>query len=352
MSHEFASCSTTGRATRAALPIVAATLASIWLAGHATAQTVVGKIKERGYVTCGASQGVPGLSRPDEKGYYRGFDSDICRAFASAILGDKDKVRYVPLNAGQRFLALQTGEIDILSRTSTITLSRDSSVRFVAITLYDSDGVLVRKKDKITGPKQLNGKTVCLQGGGSLTEHAIIDTERKFKIKVRKVYFDSTILARDAYFAGRCDSYVTDGTAAAAQRATVAKDPSEHEIIKVGETAEPNGVAIARGDERLFDVVRWSFNALVWAEHMGINSENIDERVRSGSEEEKRVLGGAGFGKPLGLDDKWVYNVIKQNGNYSDIWDRNLGKNTPMKIPRGLNALWRNGGLNYPFPWD
>ena len=316
------------------------------------AQVVVNKIKERGYVSCGASQGVAGLSRPDEKGYYRGFDSDICRAFASAILGDKDKIRFVPLNAGQRFAALQTGEIDILSRTSTITYSRDATVRFVAMTLYDNDGLLVRKKDKITSPKMLNGRTVCLQGGGSLTEGAIIETEEKYKIKMKKVYFDSTIQARDAYFGGRCDTYVTDGTAAAGQRATVAKDPNEHDIIKVGEHAEPNGVAIARGDDRLHDIVRWTVNALVWAESHGISAANVDDKARSGTKEEMRVLGGAGFGKILGLDDKWVYNVIKQNGNYAEIWDRNLGKDSLLKIPRGLNALWRNGGLNYPYPWD
>lgn len=337
------------------LPLVLAAINVIAIAVFPTAaqsQLVVGKIKDRGYASCGASQGVSGLSRPDEKGYYRGFDSDICRAFASAILGDKDKIRFVPLNAGQRFAALQTGEIDILSRTSTITYSRDSTVRFVAITLYDNDGLLVRKKDKITSPKMLNGKTVCLQGGGSLTEGAILETEEKYKIKMKKVYFDSTIQARDAYFGGRCDTYVTDGTAAAAQRTTVAKNPDEHEIIKVGEHAEPNGVAIARGDERLHDIVRWTVNALIWAESHGITAANVDEKASSGSKEELRVLGGAGFGKVIGLDDKWAYHVIKQNGNYAEIWDRNLGKDSPLKMPRGLNALWRNGGLNYPYPWD
>lgn len=316
------------------------------------AQIVVNKIKARDYVSCGASQGAPGLSRPDEKGYYRGFDSDICRAFATAILADKNKIRYVPLNAGQRFAALQTGEIDILSRTSTITYSRDTSVRFVVLTLYDNDGILVRKKDKITNLKMLNGKTICLQGGGSLTENAVLETEEDHKIKIKKVYFDSTIQARDAYFGGRCDGYVTDFTAAAGQRALVAKDPKEHDILKVGHSAEPNGVAIARGDDRLYDIVRWTVNALIWAEAQGITSANVDERAHNGTAVEKRVLGGSGFGKNLGLDDRWAYNVIKQNGNYAEIWDRNLGKDSPLKIPRGMNALWKNNGLNYPYPWD
>ncbi|MER9273113.1 transporter substrate-binding domain-containing protein [Mesorhizobium sp. M0643] len=319
----------------------------------ASAQAVINKIKERGYVSCGASQGVPGLSRPDEKGYYRGFDSDICRTFAVAILGDRDKIRYVPLNAGQRFAALQTGEIDVLSRTSTITYSRDTVVRFVWINLYDTDGMLVRKADNITEPKLLDGKTVCLQGGGSLTEKAIEETEEEFGIAMEKVYYDSTVQARDAFFGGRCDSYVTDGTAAAGQRASVAKNPDDYDIIRVGRAAEPNGVAVARGDDQLFDVVRWTLNALFWAEANGITSQNVDEKLASGSPEVKRVLGEEpGFGKPLGLDDKWAYNVIKQMGNYAEIWDRNLGKDSPLKVERGLNALWKDGGLNYPFPWD
>ncbi|MGL4961379.1 MAG: transporter substrate-binding domain-containing protein [Inquilinus sp.] len=319
----------------------------------ASAQTVVSKIKDRGYVVCSGSQGVPGLSRPDEQGVWRGFDTDICRAFAVAILGDREKIRFVPLNAAQRLPAVQTGEIDFLSRTSTITYSRDTAVRFVAITLYDNDGLLVRKASNITDKKQLDGLTVCLQGGGSLTEKAVLETEEEFGIEMKKVYFDATIQARDAYFAGRCDSYVTDGTAAAGQRATVAKNPAEHDIIVIGKGTEPNGVAIAYGDDQLFNVVRWTFNALLWAESKGITQANIDEKLASGDAEISRVLGQeAGFGKAIGLDDKWAYNVIKQVGNYAEIWDRNLGANSPLKVPRGMNALYRDGGVNFPFPWD
>lgn len=328
-------------------------VASALLTAPVQAQTVVNKIKERGYISCGASQGVPGLSRPDEKGYYRGFDSDICRAFAASILGDKDKIRYVPMNAGQRFPGLQTGEIDILSRTSTITYSRDAVVRFVWLTLYDTDGLLVRKADKIKGNKDLGGKTVCLQGGGSLTEKAIQETEEKYKIKMKMVYFDSTIQARDAFFAGRCDSYVTDGTAAAGQRAMVAKKPADYDIIQVGDSVEPNGVAIAKGDDQLFGIVRWTVNAMLWAEWNGITSKNVDEKLKDGNKEVKRVLGGEpGFGAGYGLDDKWVYNVIKQVGNYAEVWDRNLGKDSPLKVDRGMNRLSRDGGVHYPYPFD
>lgn len=319
----------------------------------ASAQTVVNKIKDRGYVVCSGSQGVPGLSRPDEQGVWRGFDTDICRAFAVAILGDREKIRFVPLNAAQRLPAVQTGEIDILSRTSTITYTRDTAIRFVAVTLYDNDGLLVRKSLDITDKKQLDGLTVCLQGGGSLTEKAVLETEEEFGIEMKKVYFDATIQARDAYFAGRCDSYVTDGTAAAGQRATVAKNPDEHDIIVMGEGTEPNGVAIAYGDDQLFNAVRWTINALLWAESKGITQANIDEKLASGDAEISRVLGReAGFGKAIGLDDKWAYNVIKQVGNYAEIWDRNLGASSPLKVPRGMNALYRDGGVNFPFPWD
>lgn len=338
---------------RNAAAALCASLATLCFTVPAAAQSaVLERIKTRGYVTCGASQGVPGLSRPDEKGYYRGFDSDICRAFAAAVLGDREKARYVPLNAGQRFLALQTGEIDILPRTSTITYSRDMAVRFVQIYQYDGDAVLVRKKDNIKSGKDLNNKTVCLQGGGSLVENALLETEAEHRIKTKKVYFDSTLQARDAYFAGRCDAYITDGTAAAGQRATVAKNPDEHIMFKVGHMAEPNGLVIARGDDKLFDIVRWTLNALIWAEAAGITSANVEQRAASGSAEEKRVLGALGFGKVIGLDDKWVFNIIKQVGNYAEIWDRNLGKDSPLKVPRGLNALWRDGGLYHPYPWD
>jgi general L-amino acid transport system substrate-binding protein len=322
-------------------------------AASASAQSVVDKIKARGHVICSGSQGVPGLSRPDEQGVWRGYDSDICRAFAVAIFGDKDKIQFVPLNAAQRLPALQTGEIDVLSRTSTITYSRDMAVRFVAITLYDNDGLMIRKSLGIKDKKDLDGLTVCLQGGGSLTEKAILETEEEFAIEMKKVYFDSTIQARDAYFGGRCDSYITDGTAAAGQRATVAKNPEEHDVITMGHGTEPNGVAVAYGDEQLFSIVRWSINALIWAESQGITQANVDEKLETGSSEVQRVLGKEpGFGKTIGLDDKWVYNIIKQLGNYGEIWDRNLGANSPLKVARGMNALYRDGGVNFPYPWD
>ena len=321
--------------------------------GAAPSAGGVSKIQARGQLNCSGSQGIPGLSRPDEKGVWRGFDSDICRAFAAAILGDATKVQFTPLNAAQRLPAVQTGEIDVLSRTSTITFSRDMAIRFVTVTLYDSDAVIVRKKLGAKGPADLNGRTICLQGGGSLVENALNEVEEDYKVKLTRVYFDSTITARDTYFAGRCDAYVTDGLAARSQLATVAKNPDEHELFFVGRSVEPNGIAIARGDDRLFDVIRWTVNLLIWAEQSGVTQANVDERARSGTPLERRVLGGdAAMGRSLGLDPKWAYNVIKQVGNYQEIWDRNLGANTPIKADRRYNRLYTDDGLLFPMPWD
>ena len=324
-----------------------------FVSDDAAAQSVVEKIKSRGYVTCGASEGVPGLSRPDEKGVWQGFDTDICRTFAVTLLGDQNKVRFVPLNAAKRLPALQTGEIDILSRTTTVTYSRDAAVRFVAVTLYDSDAVLVRTELGVEGQKDLDGLTACLQGGGSLTENALDELEEDAQISLERVYFDSTITARDAYLAGRCDMYVTDGLAAWGQRASVAKNPDEHDIVYIGHTIEPNGIGIPRGDDRLFDIVRWTLNALSLAEENGITQSNVDSFRATGHPSVKRVLGGEkGFGSKLEVADDWVYQVVRQLGNYGEIWDRNLGKDSPMNAQRRWNELSSKGGLMFPLPWD
>jgi len=326
---------------------------SISIPGMASAQSILDKVKQRGYVSCGASQGVPGLSRPDERSNWTGFDVDTCRAVAVAIFGDKEKARFVPLNAAQRLPALQTGEIDVLSRTTTWTYSRDLAVRFVAINLFDGDAAMVRKAYKAETFKDLRGATICLQGGGSLLEKALDEAVETFKIKVERVYFDSTLQARDAYFAGRCDAYMTDGLAAVGQRSG-SRDPDQHNIISSGLTVEGLGVAVPRGDDRWFDIVRYAVNVLIWAEEKGITSKNIDEVAKTSvSVEVKRVLGlEPGWSKVLGLDDKWAYNIIKQLGNYAEIWDKNLGKDSPLKAERGRNKLFRDGGLLFPIPMN
>lgn len=329
--------------------------AAFGLSTGASAQGILEKVKQRGYVSCGASQGVPGLSRPDEKGEWKGFDSDVCRAVAVAVLGDKNKARFVPLNAAQRLPAIQTGEIDVLSRTTTMTFTRDMAVRFVSLTIFDSDALLVPTRMNVKTAEDLNGLTVCLQGGGSLTEQALDEMEEEHPgVKMKRVYFDSTIQARDSYFAGRCDSYVTDGLAAWGQRASAAKNPDDHQVFYVGHSTEPNGVAIPRGDDKWFDITRYAVNVLIWAENEGITSANVDEVLRTTKKSDvKRVLGNEpGWGKIIGLDDKWAYNIVKQLGNYGEIWDRNLGKDTPIKAERKLNNLYHKGGLMFPVPFN
>ncbi len=318
--------------------------------GTAQAQSIADKVRERGYVSCGASQGVPGLSRPDDQGVWTGFDVDNCRAVAAAVMGDSKKAQFVPLNAAQRLPALQTGEIDVLSRTTTWTYTRDSAVRFVAINLVDGDAIMIRKALNVETAADLDGLTICLQGGGSLVENALDLIEQNNAVQVERVYFDSTILARDAYFGGRCDGYMSDGFAIAGQRASVASSPDEHAIFYSGATTEPLALAVPRGDDRWFDIVRYAFNAMVWAEDRGITSQNVDEIAANTTDAETRKALGAepGIGEPLGLDDKWVYNVIKQVGNYGEVFSRNLGEGSPLKAERRLNALPSDGGILFP----
>ena len=332
----------------------AAIMAAVMLVtGSASAQSITDKVRERGYVSCGASQGVPGLSRPDDNGVWTGFDVDSCRAVAAAFFGDAKKAQFVPLNAAQRIPAVQTGEIDVLARTTTWTYSRDVAVRFVAINLVDGDAIMLRKSLNVEAAGDLDGLTICLQGGGSLVENALDKIEQSNQVKVRRVYFDSTILARDAYFGGRCDGYMSDGFAIAGQRATVAGNPDEHAIFQSGATTEPLALAIPRGDDRWFDIVRYAFNAMVWAEENGITSQNVDEIAATATDAEVRKALGVepGIGEPLKLDDKWIYNVIKQVGNYGEVFARNLGEDSPLKAERHLNALPRDGGILFPIPF-
>jgi len=334
------------------MAVFAALLAGGLAPAAAQAQSVVEKIRQRGYVQCGASTGVPGLSRADERGVWRGIDSDICRAAAVAVFGDKEKIRFTPLLTAARLPAIQTGEIDILSRTTTWTYTRDAAVRFVAATIYDGDAILFRKSLNVKAMRDFDGATFCVTGGGGLPAQKLTALEAATKITLRRVVFENPTQARDAYMAGRCDAYITDGTAAAGARATIATNPAEHELTSIDNRPEPLGVAIPRGDDRWFDIVRWSIFALYWAEENGVTAANAAEMAKSGNAEVRRILGAEGFGRPLGLDDKWVLNIITQLGNYAEIWDRNLGEGSPMRLERGKNALWRDGGLMFSPPWD
>jgi general L-amino acid transport system substrate-binding protein len=342
--------------TRKLLPLIAALggLAGAGMPLPAEAQSIVERIRARGHVQCGASTGVPGLSRADENGVWRGFDSDICRAFAVALLGDRERIRFTPLVTAARLPALQTGEIDVLSRTTTWTYSRDAAVRFVATTLYDGEAIIHRTALNIRDVRDFNGMTFCVTGGGNLGEKSLTELEQKYRISVRRVTFENPQQTRDTYLAGRCDAYITDGTAAAGVRATLARNPNEHAIFVVpGEPPEPLGVAIPRGDDRWFDIVRWSIFAMIWAEENGITSGNVEEKARTADDKTRRILGALpGIGRPLGLDDRWVFNVIRQIGNYGEVFERNLGSGSPMGLPRGLNALWSQSGLMISPTWD
>lgn len=341
------------RRTLAALGLIGAALALAACAPSTAGERgAIPRMVSRDYVTCGASQGITGLSRPDERGVWRGFDVDICRAFAAALLGDAEKIRFIPLNAAQRLPAVQTGEIDVLSRTTTVTFTRDMAIRFVVVTQFDTDVLIFRKALGAGQAADLNGRTVCLQSGGSSADNTLTRVEAEERIRFERVYFDSTITARDAYFSGRCDVYVTDGFLGASQVATVARNPSEHALLYLDHLL-PQGVAIARGDDRWFDVVRWTVNVLIWAEQNGVTQANVDEQLRSGPAEVRRVLGeDPSFGRAIGLDRRWAYNVIKQVGNYGDIWERNLGAGTRIKADRRLNKPYKQGGLLFPYPWD
>jgi general L-amino acid transport system substrate-binding protein len=334
---------------------LAVTAATVALAGFATvahAGKDLDAIKARGQVLCGVSTGLAGFSLADSKGEWAGLDVDVCKAVAAALLGDAKKVKFVPLSAQQRFTALQAGEVDILSRNTTITMTRDTSLGldFTGVTYYDGQGFMVPKKLGVKSAKELKGATVCVQPG-TTTELNLADYFRANKMDFKPVVIERLEEVEQAYFSGRCDVYTTDASGLAATRATRASNPEDHVILPEIISKEPLGPAVRHGDNQWADIVRWTFNAQLEAEEKGITSKNIDEMLKSGDPSIKRLLGVTpGMGKALGVDEDWVVKVIKQVGNYGEMFERNVGKNTPLKLDRGLNALWTQGGLQYAAP--
>lgn len=310
-------------------------------------------IRAKDYVQCGASTGVAGFSLPDDQGKWTGFDVDFCKALAAAVLGDADKVRFTPLTSQQRLLALQSGEIDVLSRTTTWTLQRDAGagLDFATPTYYDGQGFIVRKELGVTSVEELDGGTICVSAGTTL-ERNLADWFRANGLTYNPLVFSSTNEAREAYLNGRCDSYTSDRAAVAATRATLAANPDDHVILPDVISREPLTPAVRQNDSAWFDIVRWTVFALVEAENLGITQANVDEMLSSDNPAVQRLLGVTpGNGQALGLDEKWAYNIIKQVGNYAEIFERNLGQGSPLQLDRGLNALWRDGGLMYPMPF-
>jgi len=315
----------------------------------AAAQATLDAVRAKGYVQCGVNTGLAGFSQPDSKGVWRGIDVDACRAVAAAVFGDADKVRYTPLTAQQRFTALQSGEIDLLSRNTTWTITRDTSLglNFVGVTYYDGQGFIVPKKLGVKSAKELNGATVCVQPG-TTTELNLADYFRANKMTFRPVVIEKLEEVLNAYFAGRCDVYTTDMSGLVAIRASRAPNPAEHVILPEVISKEPLGPVVRHGDDRWFDVVKWSLFAMIEAEEMGLTSRNIDEHLKSTVPAIQRFVGATGeIGKALGLDNRWAYNVVKQVGNYGESFERNL---TPLGFERGINKLWTQGGLMYAPP--
>ncbi len=327
-------------------------LGAIALSGTAYAGPTLDAVKKKGFLQCGVHTGIPGFSSLDEKGNRVGFDVEVCRAISAAIFGEPDKVKYTPLTSKARFTALQSGEIDVLSRTTTWTLVRDGKlgVDFVAVAFYDGQGFLVRKNLGIKSARELGGASVCV-AIGTTTELNMADFFRANNMKYEPVVFEKASEVRAAYDAGRCDVYTTDRSGLAGHR-TALKDPGAHVILPEIISKEPLGPVVRHGDNGWGDIVRWSLYAMLEAEELGVSSKNVDKmRSSSTNPQVRRLLGVEGqMGESLGLPNDWGYNIIKKVGNYAEIYDRHVGPNTPLKLERGLNALWKDGGIQYSMP--
>lgn len=308
-------------------------------------------IKQRGQVVCGVNSGLAGFSQADSNGNWTGLDVDYCRALAAAILSDATKVKWVPLTAQQRFTALQSGEVDVLSRNTTNTLNRDASLglHFVGVSYYDGQGFIV-PKGKVTNAKQLKGATVCVQSG-TTTEKNLTDFSRANNLNIKPVVFEKPEAATSAYFSGRCQSYTTDASGLASIRAKEAKDPAAHVVLPDLISKEPLGPMVRRGDDEFFAIAKWVLNGLIEAEEYGITQANVDQMKSSTDPQIGRMLGNTeDLGKHLGLDKEWLARSLKAVGNYGEIFERNVGPKTSINLPRGRNNQWTNGGLMYAAP--
>jgi general L-amino acid transport system substrate-binding protein len=317
----------------------------------ASAQTLT-TIKNRGELICGANGTLAGFGLPDPQGNWTGFDVDFCRAIAAAIFNDPTKVKFVPLTAKDRFTALQSGEIDVLSRNTTWTLSRDTSLGldFVAVTYYDGQGFMVRKALKVNSALELNGAAVCVQQG-TTSELNLADYFRANQMQLKTVTFATGDEARKAYESGRCDAYTTDSSGLYGERQKLAV-PGDHIVLPEILSKEPLTPAVRHGDSQWTDIVRWTHFAMVDAEELGVAKANVDEKLKSDDPETRRMLGAEGqYGEALGLTNDWVYRIVKHVGNYGEVFERNIGQGSPLKIVRGLNALWTKGGLQYGPPF-
>jgi general L-amino acid transport system substrate-binding protein len=332
--------------------ICAFVVATIFCLGAVTARaSTLDQVKNRGYLQCGSNPGLAGFGLPDDKGNWTGLDVDFCRAVAAAIFDDSTKVKFVVLTAKDRFTALQAGEIDVLAHNTTWTQSREvgQGLLFTGVTYYDGQGFLVHKTLNISSALELSGASVCVQQG-TTTELNLADFFRTHEMKYEPVDFATSDEALKAYDSGRCDAYTTDASALFAQRIKLG-NPEAHVVLPEIISKEPFSPAVRQGDDQWFNLVKWVNFAMLDAEEAGVTSRNVDEKARSEDPEIRRLLGLEGnFGEGLGLSRDWAYRIIKLVGNYAEVFDRNIGDGSKLKIKRGLNALWSKGGIQYAPP--
>jgi general L-amino acid transport system substrate-binding protein len=333
--------------------VIASAVAVCALVSSATfAGSNLDSVKKKGFVQCGVNTGVPGFATTDDKGNWEGLDVDVCRAVAAAVFGDASKVKYTPLTAKERFTALQSGEIDILSRNTTWTLTRDSSLglNFAGVNYYDGQGFLVKKSLGVKSAREMDGASFCIQAG-TTTELNLADYFRANKMSYTPITFDKSSETAQAFDAGRCDALTSDQSQLYALRIQL-KDPSSAMVLPEVISKEPLGPVVRQGDDDWFNIVRWSLFAMLNAEEYGVNSENVDKLAATSKDPNvRRLLGLEGIkGKGLGLRDNWAAIIVKQVGNYSESFERNVGMDSPLKISRGLNALWSKGGIQYAPP--
>jgi len=308
-------------------------------------------IKAKAFVQCGINQGLPGFATRDDQGRWKGLDVDFCRAVAAAVFGDVQKVKFTPLSAKERFSSLQSGDIDVLSRNTTWTSTRDTALglSFVGTIFYDGQGFMVRKNSGVKSAKGLAGATICANTG-TTTELNVADFFQQLGQKYELVAFEKSDEALKAYEQGRCDVYTTDHSGLSAQRLKLEK-PTEHLILGQTISKEPLGPVVREADTRWFKIVRWTLFALINAEELGLTSANIDQMMKSKNPKIRRFVGLQGdFGAKLQLENNWAYNIVKLVGNYGEVFERNVGPKTPLNIARGNNALWTKGGLHYAPP--
>jgi general L-amino acid transport system substrate-binding protein len=317
----------------------------------ANAQTTLKTIKERGVLSCGVSQGLPGFSAPDDTGKWSGLDVDFCRALAAVVLNDPLKIKFVPLSAKDRFTALQSGEIDVLSRNTTWSLSRDTSLglNFTAVMYYDGQGFLVRKSLKVNSALELNGASVCVQTG-TTNEQNLADYFRANNMKYEVVAFATADETIKAYESGRCDVFTSDVSQLYAERLKLTV-PDDHAVLPEIISKEPLGPVVRHGDDQWFDIVKWTLFAMINAEELNVTQKNVGEMLKSNKPEIARLLGTDGnLGEQLGLTKDWVVRIVKAVGNYGESFDRNVGAGSKLRISRGLNKLWNQGGIQYAPP--